>query len=586
MKLLIIILSLFTAGAIHADAVQNKTDEPLQIHLLVDISGSMKKTDPENLRAKAINMFVYLVKHKAQMQIQLFAADILSLMDLSPVDEHYQEQFVQKRGQITANGALTDIDLAVTKANTGWGKGERVIILLTDGAVDLGAEQITLDSRNKLSSSTIAALQKEKVKVFTVGFSAAADKQLLELIAVKTNGLSNIVQSAKDLDSVLYAIFTAIIPVNGVPVQPATITTREIDVDKSIRNLTLILKKSNQIEQLFLTNPQGVKRGVLELSEKDISTDNYLFISINGLLTGTWILSGPAQEIERAIVLTEITLVARFASGLYFDGEYLDLKAYFSKKNHIFTDPLILDQMEMTWRLQGAKRHRLYKVPYKKNGIFKLNWHIKLTSAFYKAKLVAKNKYLSRELQYVVELQPNPFEGHVVGPDAYLIQLLKPDLIKVDVTMVRAVLKDTPLILGVTKSTDGWTIDLFTFCSNPSLEKGAYIAINTQTVASREVNFRLPLTSNVCAPNSTTFISEVPKVIMPVTKKTVVEVKKTPVKPIIQKSPTSKFPFLILALFILLFIIIAMTCFLFIMIIKHNKQIESLREKFKEEDRE
>ena len=49
--------------SLHAANKPPTSDSPAlpEIHLLVDVSGSMKKTDPQNLRVKAINMFIYLV---------------------------------------------------------------------------------------------------------------------------------------------------------------------------------------------------------------------------------------------------------------------------------------------------------------------------------------------------------------------------------------------------------------------------------------------------------------------------------------------------------------------------------------------
>lgn len=43
-----------------------------EIHLLVDVSGSMKKTDPQNLRVPAIKMFLYLINQKAVLSITKF----------------------------------------------------------------------------------------------------------------------------------------------------------------------------------------------------------------------------------------------------------------------------------------------------------------------------------------------------------------------------------------------------------------------------------------------------------------------------------------------------------------------------------
>ncbi|RUR12203.1 vWA domain-containing protein [Legionella sp. km772] len=190
-----------------------------EIHLLVDVSGSMKKTDPQNLRIKAINMFIYLIKQKASMQIQTFSTDTQLMIPLKTVTESYQAEYKQKSYKIGSNGQWTDIDTAMNEANKSWGLGKKNIILLTDGAVDLGTEFRTTQSKNKLMESTLQSLHKNGVTVFTIGFSKDADKALLDNIALKTSGISRVVSESKDLDNVLYSIFTAIIPVNGTPIK-------------------------------------------------------------------------------------------------------------------------------------------------------------------------------------------------------------------------------------------------------------------------------------------------------------------------------------------------------------------------------
>ena len=252
-----------------------------EIHLLVDISGSMKKTDPQNLRTKAINMFVYLIKNKASMQIQTFATDTQTMIPFKLVDANFQNEYKQKNYQISSNGQWTDIDGAINTANHSWGLGKKIIVLLTDGDVDLGNEFRTKQSKNKLAESTIANLNKSGVRVFNIGFSKNADKELLDNLALKTNGLSQVVNESKDLDNVLYAIFTAIITVNGTPIEVDKDSSRVITIDKNIHALTLILKKTNTISLLFLSDPKGRKKNVEALSKKDVSTANYLFIDIN-----------------------------------------------------------------------------------------------------------------------------------------------------------------------------------------------------------------------------------------------------------------------------------------------------------------
>ena len=62
--------------------------------------------------------------------------------------------------------------------------GKKIIVLLTDGDVDLGNEFRTKQSKNKLAESTIANLNKSGVRVFNIGFSKISNKQCVHFLFI------------------------------------------------------------------------------------------------------------------------------------------------------------------------------------------------------------------------------------------------------------------------------------------------------------------------------------------------------------------------------------------------------------------
>ena len=176
-------------------------------------------------------------------------------------------------------------------------------------------------------------------------------------MAVKTNGISQAVNDSKDLDNVLYSIFTAIINVNGTPLNTDKDSSRNIKIDKSIHALTLIFKKTDSISKLFLTDPKGRKKNIETLSKKDISTDNYLFVDINEPIPGKWTLTGPKQEIERAIILTDVTLISNFISGSYFQGEIVSLDCHFTQLGETITSPIIIENTKVNAKFESNNKN-------------------------------------------------------------------------------------------------------------------------------------------------------------------------------------------------------------------------------------
>lgn len=550
-----------------------------EIHLLVDVSGSMRQTDPENLRAKAINMFIYLIKQKALMQIQTFSTETDLMLPLQQVTAEYHKQYRNKRGLISSNGAWTDIDSAINQANTSWGLGKRVIVLLTDGAVDLGSEFRTKQSRNKLTESTLRLLQKAKVRVFTIGFSSKADKDLLANLAAKTNGLSEIVNTSNDLDNVLYSIFTAIIKVDGTPIDTNEDSTRSINIDKNINELTLIFKKTEDISKLFLINPKQKKKAIQELSNKEVSTEHYLVVTIEKPTSGKWILMGPKQEIERAIILTDLNLISNFTSGTYFQGESVPINSYFTLQDKRLSTPLIIDQSQVTAVLQSKQNQYTDKLSHEGNGEFKTKLSIDKPVGHYQLLLNAKNIFFSRQLQFVVDIHESPITIQITNK-TYSLTLVRNDLIKEDSVSVSAEVEQSPFIVQALKNNSSWELDLYTLCSNPSFVKQATIWFRAKTVSGRGITLKSKIPEGSC-PFSEQFSSELPSVQL--TQPSLLQQIPKERKAIEQKSDEKGISWLTYSLLLLLTIIIAFIMWALWLEIKCRRNIERIKTELESE---
>lgn len=531
-----LLISIFFAIPVYAEpgkkteAPSNSAQAP-EIHLLVDVSGSMKKTDPQNLRVKAIKMFTYLIKQKASMGIQVFAKKTDELLSAAPVTQSFQSALNKKTYKITSDGAWTDIDGALNAANQGWHSDKKVIVLLTDGTLDLGSESLTKASRDKLTQSTISTLEKDGVRVFSIGFSNDADKKLLNDISVKTNGLSNVVLSANDLDTLLYTIFTAIVPANGTPLTTNKDTSRSINIDKNIHDMTLVFKKGAGINSLYLTDPKHSKKSVLELTSKDISTLNYSFINIQNPITGEWILSGPAQEIERALILTDINLISNFQSGVYFEGESLLLSAHLEDKGATITSPLFLEHMMMIVNLNNKAEHYSYNLSNKSEGLFKKKMTLSIPKGNYSAVILAKNESFSREIQFIIDVYDIPFKSELTSSSSTLLKLINPELIKSDATMVQVLLDKKVLDLPVIKASNSWEVDLKSLCSKLNDRSTLFLKVDTETIAGRAVHFKMPIALNFC-----------PQPVLESTIPQIIQKKPKTVPVTLHKAPTAKEP--------------------------------------------
>src|SRR6187402_3141884 len=119
---------------------------PSDVRVLIDVSGSMKKTDPQNLRKPAVDLIVRLLPDKSRAGIWIFGNDVNMLMPHKPVDENWRKQAAPKANQINSVAMFTNIGKALDEVSfdkqslsTDY---KTHILLLTDGVVDIGKDAV------------------------------------------------------------------------------------------------------------------------------------------------------------------------------------------------------------------------------------------------------------------------------------------------------------------------------------------------------------------------------------------------------------------------------------------------------------
>src|SRR6187431_3396805 len=75
---------------------------PADVRVIIDISGSMKKTDPENLRKPAVDLIVRLLPDHSKAGIWTFGQSVNMLVPHQVVDQAWRSQSVQKAKTINS----------------------------------------------------------------------------------------------------------------------------------------------------------------------------------------------------------------------------------------------------------------------------------------------------------------------------------------------------------------------------------------------------------------------------------------------------------------------------------------------------
>ena len=83
--LVVLCLWLLTAGTVRA------ATSPPDVRVLIDVSGSMKKTDPGNLRVPALKLLAALLPGGAHAGVWLFDTDVTPLLPPASVDDVWKQ---------------------------------------------------------------------------------------------------------------------------------------------------------------------------------------------------------------------------------------------------------------------------------------------------------------------------------------------------------------------------------------------------------------------------------------------------------------------------------------------------------------
>lgn len=167
---------------------------PVDVVTVLDISGSMKKNDPQLLLREVVSSFASRLAPDARLGIVLFdenAEVTLSLTAANAPD--FTAQVAKSLERIDYRGRRTDIPAGVERAlyelrAHGRPAAQRLIVLLTDGLVDVGNPAKDVERARWLREDLALQAQQSGIRIFGIALSEGADFQLMQSVAHTTGG--------------------------------------------------------------------------------------------------------------------------------------------------------------------------------------------------------------------------------------------------------------------------------------------------------------------------------------------------------------------------------------------------------------
>jgi uncharacterized protein (TIGR03503 family) len=408
------LLTGFSAVALVPEKDNNSL--PFDVRIIIDISGSMKQTDPNNLRIPAVKLLLELMPEGAQAGIWTFGRYVNNIVPVAEVDADWREQAKKAAINISSLGLQTNLSGALNDA--AWGLSadsgyQQSIILLTDGKLDMAkagavdADQINAQERKKLMSQVLEKYRVAGANVHTLALSDLADKDLLQEIALETDGLYSEAQDAESLMKAFLRAFDRAIPADQVPMVDNTFV-----IDDSVNEYTaLIFKHSESTQETALLTPSGDRWSELEHPKsvrwhKDIRFD---LITIKQPEAGTWIAEANLDPSNRVTILSDLALKVDGIPATIFPGDKLDVEITLMNDGDVLDKKEILSLTDMSITVitaSGIEGSKVFSDPESPpvDGVYREGLNRLKELGQYQIDVIAKSRTFQRKRSFATTM--------------------------------------------------------------------------------------------------------------------------------------------------------------------------------------
>nr|WP_246221737.1 vWA domain-containing protein [Marichromatium bheemlicum] len=302
---------------------------PGDVRLLIDVSGSMRQNDPNNLRVPALRLVNALLPAGARAGVWTFAERTETLAAPGEVDDDWRRRTTANLGRVHSRGLFTDIETALETAIADWDgparAGERHVILLTDGLVDVAKDDNRdAASRRRILSEQLERLRELGVKVHAVALSDNVDTELLEALTERTGGW---LESADDAEQ-LQRVFLHMLEQSAAPTT-VPIEGNRFEIDSQVGEFTLLVFRAPGGETR-LVSPDGQTLSATAHGPmvQWRGEPGYDLVTIEQPAPGRWILDGGLDPDNRVAVVTDLGIDAAPVPAALHSGDTLSLETW------------------------------------------------------------------------------------------------------------------------------------------------------------------------------------------------------------------------------------------------------------------
>ncbi|UYG05298.1 VWA domain-containing protein [Halomonas sp. LR3S48] len=308
-------------------------EEYPEVRVIIDVSGSMRHNDPDQLAAEALDLLVTLVPSGARAGVWTFGERVANPLQPSPANLEWRDRARALSSLLVDYQQYTDIESAIYQAaSAGEVTGPRHLVLLTDGRIDLpdwrgSKPAIDRSSREALLDELGPRLAEEGIVVHAIAFSEEADLDLVERLAQMTGGLSAPVAAPDALMGAFLAIVDRIFPSDRVP-----ITDQRFLIEPGLRGFTALLFRGEEAPELV--GPDGRRYSADSPPEgaEWRSESRYDLVHVPNPQPGQWRLDGAPGLESRITIESPLSLQTAGVPSTFYLGFDVPVEAWLARE--------------------------------------------------------------------------------------------------------------------------------------------------------------------------------------------------------------------------------------------------------------
>ena len=335
-------------------------DQASDVRVIIDISGSMKQNDPNNLRIPALNLIVEMLPEGSQAGVWTFGQWVNMLIPPAEVNQAWRDNAKEQAKKINSHGLRTNIGEAMEKATWKLAKDSgfaQSVILLTDGLVDIANEKDPQKQdkdeaeRQRILTDVLNFYKDSGTKIHTIALSENADKQLLDRLSLETGGMAEVVRTSEELVKAFVKTFDQAAP--EVAEQVPLSKDNTFNIDNSVQEFTALIFRKAGTPAAQLKDPSGNVISQI----KAIPNARWFGESVYDLVTveqpepGEWQILADLDPDNRVTVVSDLKMEIENLPTNLFPGQQIDFEVYLHEEGEIISRKEFLQLMTVEMKM-------------------------------------------------------------------------------------------------------------------------------------------------------------------------------------------------------------------------------------------